>query len=74
MGGLPLSNRRRYLIWIYWKLLLSYKFQNRGTARASGHPSILAHEQVAPGAEDEARRLHNESLEFLEIRCWDLYG
>ena len=24
-----------------------------------------AHEQVAPGAEDEARKLHNEALEFL---------
>ena len=45
--------------------ILSYKFQNRGLLeRAVTHRS-WAHEQVAPGAEDEARRLHNESLEFL---------
>lgn len=44
---------------------LSYKFQNRALLeRAVTHRS-WAHEQVAPGAEDEARRLHNESLEFL---------
>ncbi len=45
--------------------ILSYKFQNRGLLeRAVTHRS-WAHEQVAPGAEDEARRLQNESLEFL---------
>ncbi len=45
--------------------VLSYKFQNRVLLeRAITHRS-WAHEQVAPGAEDEARRLHNESLEFL---------
>jgi dsRNA-specific ribonuclease len=45
--------------------ILSYKFQNRAMLeRAVTHRS-WAHEQVAPGAEDEARRLHNESLEFL---------
>ena len=45
--------------------ILSYKFQNRALLeRAVTHRS-WAHEQVAPGAEDEARRLHNESLEFL---------
>ncbi len=45
--------------------ILSYKFQNRALLeRAVTHRS-WAHEQVAPGAEDEARRLQNESLEFL---------
>jgi len=45
--------------------ILSYKFQNRGLLeRAITHRS-WAHEQVAPGAEDQARRLHNEALEFL---------
>src|SRR6185436_15740920 len=45
--------------------VLSYTFQNRSLLeRAVTHRS-WAHEQVAPGAEDEARRLHNESLEFL---------
>ena len=44
---------------------LSYKFQNRALLeRAITHRS-WAHEQVAPGAEDQARRLHNEALEFL---------
>src|SRR5947208_3460848 len=45
--------------------VLSYKFQNRHLLeRAVTHRS-WAHEQVAPGAENQARRLHNESLEFL---------
>jgi ribonuclease-3 len=45
--------------------ILSYTFQNRALLeRAVTHRS-WAHEQVAPGAEDEARRLQNESLEFL---------
>jgi ribonuclease-3 len=45
--------------------ILCYKFQNRALLeRAVTHRS-WAHEQVAPGAEDEARRLQNESLEFL---------
>jgi ribonuclease-3 len=45
--------------------ILAYKFQNRALLeRAVTHRS-WAHEQVAPGAEDLARRLHNESLEFL---------
>src|SRR6476620_3834701 len=45
--------------------VLSYTFQNRGLLeRAVTHRS-WAHEKVAPGAKDEARRLHNESLEFL---------
>ena len=45
--------------------VLSYQFKNRALLeRAITHRS-WAHEQVAPGAEGEARRLHNESLEFL---------
>jgi ribonuclease-3 len=44
---------------------LAYTFQNRNLLeRAMTHRS-WAHEQVAPGAEDLARRLHNEALEFL---------
>lgn len=45
--------------------VLRYKFKNSALLeRAVTHRS-WAHEQVAPGAEDEARRLHNEALEFL---------
>lgn len=45
--------------------VLAYKFQNRALLeRAVTHRS-WAHEQVAPGADDEARQLHNEALEFL---------
>lgn len=45
--------------------ILSYKFSNRALLeRAVTHRS-WAHEQVAPGAEDKARQLHNEALEFL---------
>lgn len=45
--------------------ILAYKFQNRALLeRAVTHRS-WAHEQVAPGAEDKARQLHNEALEFL---------
>ena len=45
--------------------ILAYTFQNRNLLeRAVTHRS-WAHEQVAPGAEDLARRLHNEALEFL---------
>jgi ribonuclease-3 len=44
---------------------LAYNFRDRTLLeRAITHRS-WAHEQVAPGAEDEARRLHNEALEFL---------
>ena len=44
---------------------LSYNFRDRMLLeRAITHRS-WAHEQVAPGAEDQARRLHNEALEFL---------
>lgn len=45
--------------------ILSYTFQDRALLeRALTHRS-WAHEQVAPGTEDQARRLHNETLEFL---------
>jgi ribonuclease-3 len=45
--------------------ILAYEFQNRALLqRAITHRS-WAHEQVAPGAEDQARQLHNEALEFL---------
>jgi ribonuclease-3 len=45
--------------------VLAYQFQNRSLLeRAITHRS-WAHEQVAPGAEDQARQLHNEALEFL---------
>src|SRR6185369_15987420 len=45
--------------------ILCYPFQNRALLeRAITHRS-WAHEQVAPGAEDQARQLHNEALEFL---------
>lgn len=45
--------------------ILAYQFQNRSLLeRAITHRS-WAHEQVAPGAEDQARQLHNEALEFL---------
>lgn len=45
--------------------LLSYKFSDRALLeRAITHRS-WAHEQVAPGQEEEARRLHNEAFEFV---------
>jgi len=45
--------------------ILGYKFENRALLeRAITHRS-WAHEQVAPGAENQARQLHNEALEFL---------
>jgi ribonuclease III len=44
---------------------LAYNFNNRGMLeRAVTHRS-WAHEQVAPGNEEQARQLHNEALEFL---------
>src|SRR5688572_9865178 len=44
---------------------LAYSFRDRALLeRAITHRS-WAHEQVAPGAEDQARQLHNEALEFL---------
>jgi ribonuclease III len=45
--------------------VLAYEFKDRALLeRAVTHRS-WAHEQVAPGDEQEARRLHNESMEFL---------
>ncbi|HZE70110.1 MAG TPA: ribonuclease III [Pyrinomonadaceae bacterium] len=45
--------------------ILAYEFHNRALLeRAITHRS-WAHEQVAPGAGEEARRLHNEAYEFL---------
>jgi len=45
--------------------ILQYTFRDRALLeRAVTHRS-WAHERVAPGAEEEARRLHNEALEFL---------
>ena len=45
--------------------VLAYKFKDRALLeRAITHRS-WAHEKVAPGDEREARKLHNESLEFL---------
>lgn len=45
--------------------ILTYQFNDRSLLeRAITHRS-WAHEQVAPGDEHEARKLHNESLEFL---------
>lgn len=45
--------------------ILHYTFQNRALLeRAVTHRS-WAHEQVAPGSEEQARQLHNEALEFL---------
>ena len=45
--------------------ILGYNFSNRALLeRAVTHRS-WAHEQVPPGDEQQARKLHNESLEFL---------
>ena len=45
--------------------VLAYKFKDRALLeRAITHRS-WAHEKVAPGDEQQARKLHNESLEFL---------
>ena len=47
------------------EIILAYKFTNRALLeRAVTHRS-WAHEQVSPGDEHEARKLHNESMEFL---------
>ncbi len=45
--------------------ILVYNFQNRALLeRALTHRS-WAHEQVSPGTDEQVRRLHNETLEFL---------
>jgi ribonuclease-3 len=47
------------------EIVLAYKFKDtRMLDRALTHRS-WAHEQVSPGQEDEARRLHNEAFEFV---------
>ncbi len=47
------------------EIALAYNFHNRALLeRAVTHRS-WAHEQVAPGNEEQARQLHNEALEFL---------
>jgi ribonuclease-3 len=45
--------------------VLSYEFNDRDLLRRALTHRSWAHEQVAPGREDEARRLHNESFEFI---------
>jgi ribonuclease III len=45
--------------------ILGYEFRDQGLLeRAITHRS-WAHERVTPGAEEEARRLHNEAFEFV---------
>jgi ribonuclease-3 len=45
--------------------IIAYRFRNRDLlAQAMTHRS-WAHEQVSPRSQSEARRLHNEALEFL---------
>ncbi len=45
--------------------ILGHAFQNRNLLEPAVTHRSWAHEQVAPGAGDLARRLHNEALEFL---------
>lgn len=45
--------------------ILAYKFADRSLLKRAVTHRSWAHEQVAPGSEDEARRLHNEALEFV---------
>jgi ribonuclease-3 len=45
--------------------VLAYEFQNAALLKRAVTHRSWAHEQVAPGAEEQARQLHNESLEFL---------
>lgn len=44
---------------------LNYKFSDRALLERGITHRSWAHERVAPGAEEQARRLHNEALEFL---------
>lgn len=45
--------------------ILAYSFTERSWLKRAVTHRSWAHEQVAPGNEDEARRLHNEALEFV---------
>jgi ribonuclease-3 len=45
--------------------ILSYNFNDRALLKRGVTHRSWAHEQVAPGSEEEARRLHNEALEFV---------
>jgi ribonuclease-3 len=45
--------------------ILDYSFSDRALLKRAVTHRSWAHEQVAPGNEEEARRLHNEALEFV---------
>jgi ribonuclease III len=45
--------------------LLNYNFNDRDLLQRAVTHRSWAHEQVAPGSEEDARRLHNEALEFV---------
>jgi ribonuclease-3 len=45
--------------------ILAYRFADRDLLQRAVTHRSWAHEQVAPGSEEEARRLHNEALEFV---------
>lgn len=45
--------------------ILGYGFRDRSLLQRAVTHRSWAHEQVAPGSEEAARRLHNEALEFI---------
>lgn len=45
--------------------ILAYNFSDAALLKRAVTHRSWAHEQVAPGSEEEARRLHNEALEFV---------
>jgi ribonuclease-3 len=45
--------------------ILAYSFNDRAFLKRAVTHRSWAHEQVAPGQEEEARRLHNEAFEFV---------
>lgn len=45
--------------------ILAYNFSDSELLKRAVTHRSWAHEQVAPGSEEEARRLHNEALEFV---------
>jgi ribonuclease-3 len=45
--------------------ILGYSFNERAFLKRAVTHRSWAHEQVSPGSEEEARRLHNEALEFI---------